>query len=142
MLTLSHNTNKLDKFSNKDYAMVQIRTGYIPEDFQQYTQSIVEGGPIGNFWGPRFLGVDENGQNILEDLNKDGVINEEDYQVIGNAYPDVTFGFSNTFTYKNWELYLHNHVIVWITKCIIVCWLNIRQERHGLRQISIKCLPD
>lgn len=104
MLTLSHNTNKLDKFSNKDYAMVQIRTGYIPEDFQQYTQSIVEGGPIGNFWGPRFLGVDENGQNILEDLNKDGVINEEDYQVIGNAYPDVTFGFSNTFTYKNWEL--------------------------------------
>ena len=43
MLTLSHNTNKLDKFSNKDYAMVQIRTGYIPEDFQQYTQSIVEG---------------------------------------------------------------------------------------------------
>ena len=32
--------------------------------------------------------------------------------------------------------------IVWITKCIIVCWLNIRQERHGLRQISIKCLPD
>ena len=50
------------------------------------------------------MGVDQNGQNILEDLNKDGVINEEDYQVIGNAYPDVTFGFSNTFTYKNWEL--------------------------------------
>lgn len=103
-LTLSHNTNKLEEFSNKDYAMVQIRTGYIPEDFQQYTQSIVEGGPIGNFWGPKFLGVDEKGQNILEDLNKDGVINEDDYQVIGNAYPDVTFGFSNTFTLKNWEL--------------------------------------
>jgi len=103
-LTLSHNTNKLKKFSNNDYAMVQIRTGYIPEDFQQYTQRIVEGGTIGNFWGPKFLGVDENGQNILEDLNKDGVINEEDYQIIGNAYPDVTFGFSNTLTYKNWDL--------------------------------------
>lgn len=104
ILTLSHNTNKLKKFSNDEYAMVQIRMGYIPEDFQQYTQRIVEGGPIGNFWGPRFLGVDENGQNILEDLNSDGVINEEDYQILGNAYPDVTFGFSNTFTYKQWEL--------------------------------------
>lgn len=104
VLTLSHNTNKLVKFSSDDYAMVQIRTGYIPEDFQQYTQRIVEGGPIGNFWGPRFLGVDKDGQNILEDLNQDGVINEDDYQVIGNAYPDLTFGFSNAFSYKNWEL--------------------------------------
>lgn len=34
----------------------------------------------------------------------DGVINEYDQTVIGDPNPDFTFGFSNTFTYKNWEL--------------------------------------
>lgn len=103
-LTLAHNKNLLKKFSNEEYAMVQIRTGYIPEDFQQYTERIIEGGPIGNFWGPHFIGVDENGQNILEDLNNDNIINENDYQVIGNAYPDITLGFSNMISWKQWEL--------------------------------------
>lgn len=34
----------------------------------------------------------------------DGVINEYDQTVIGDPNPDFTFGFNNTFTYKNWEL--------------------------------------
>lgn len=104
MLTLSHNTNKLVEFSNNDYAMVDIKTGYMGTDLKTHTERIVEGGPIGNFWGPKFLGIDENGQNVFEDVNKDGLINEEDNQVIGNAYPDVILGFSNMFSYKQWDL--------------------------------------
>ncbi len=34
----------------------------------------------------------------------DGVINEYDQTFIGDPNPDFTFGFTNTFTYKNWEL--------------------------------------
>lgn len=34
----------------------------------------------------------------------DGVIDEYDQMVIGNPNPDFTFGFTNTFNYKNWEL--------------------------------------
>ena len=34
----------------------------------------------------------------------DGVINEYDQTIIGDPNPDFTFGFTNTFTYKNWEL--------------------------------------
>ncbi|MBL4561262.1 MAG: TonB-dependent receptor [Labilibaculum sp.] len=34
----------------------------------------------------------------------DGVINEYDQTVIGDPNPDFTFGFTNTFSYKNWEL--------------------------------------
>lgn len=103
-LTLSRNTNKLVEFSNKEYAMVQIKTGYMGTDLKTHTERIVEGGPIGNFWGPKFLGIDANGQNVFEDLNKDGLMTEEDNQVIGNAYPDVIFGFSNSFAWKQWEL--------------------------------------
>jgi TonB-linked SusC/RagA family outer membrane protein len=34
----------------------------------------------------------------------DGVIDEHDQTVIGDPNPDFTFGFTNTFRYKNWEL--------------------------------------
>ncbi len=34
----------------------------------------------------------------------DGVINEYDQTVIGDPNPDFTFGFNNTFVYKNWDL--------------------------------------
>ncbi|KAA6300681.1 MAG: TonB-dependent receptor SusC [Candidatus Ordinivivax streblomastigis] len=34
----------------------------------------------------------------------DGVIDEYDQTIIGDPNPDFTFGFTNTFSYKNWEL--------------------------------------
>ncbi|MCR5243565.1 MAG: TonB-dependent receptor [Bacteroidales bacterium] len=40
----------------------------------------------------------------FEDLNKDGVINEKDRTDIGNPLPKFTFGWSNTFTWKNFDL--------------------------------------
>jgi TonB-linked SusC/RagA family outer membrane protein len=105
-LTLASNKNKMVKFSNDQYAMVQIRTGYMDTDLKTYLERIVEGGPIGDFWGPRFAGIDANGQNLFykKDGTKSGTITEDDYTVIGNAYPKLTFGFTNTFNYKNWDL--------------------------------------
>lgn len=102
--TFSRNRNKLVSFSNNDYAMVDIKTGYMGEDLKVYTERIVEGGAIGNFWGPKHLGFDANGDNIFEDLDESGTLNEKDNQVIGNAYPDFTFSLSNSFAYKNFDL--------------------------------------
>lgn len=95
-LVYSRNTNKLLSFSNEEFAILDIRTGYLSERFQQFTQRIVEGGPIGNFWRPKFLGTNETGENVFEDVNNDGKVNDLDDQVIGNALPDFTFGFTNT----------------------------------------------
>jgi TonB-linked SusC/RagA family outer membrane protein len=44
------------------------------------------------------------GQQLYEDKNNDGVINELDRDVIGYAQPDGVFGISNNFTYKNFDL--------------------------------------
>ena len=38
------------------------------------------------------------------DQNGDGVINDDDKVVLGQALPNVMGGFTNTFTYKNWSL--------------------------------------
>ncbi|NLR93956.1 SusC/RagA family TonB-linked outer membrane protein [Flammeovirga agarivorans] len=93
---------------------------------------IEEGQPLGNFYGWKALGVYstpedvmttkangekvpmKNGLNgnqpfeagdvIWEDLNGDGVINNDDRQIIGNAQPKFFGGFNNTFGYKGFSL--------------------------------------
>lgn len=38
------------------------------------------------------------------DLNKDGVINNDDRTTIGNGYPKFTWGWTNQFTYKGFDV--------------------------------------
>lgn len=38
------------------------------------------------------------------DVNGDGVIDTKDKTIIGNPHPDFTFGFTNNFKYKNFDL--------------------------------------
>jgi hypothetical protein len=42
----------------------------------------------------------------FKDLNGDGIINDKDRTNIGNANPNFTFGLTNTFQYRNFELTL------------------------------------
>ena len=39
-----------------------------------------------------------------QDINNDGVIDNDDRTVIGNPHPDFTFGFQNSLSYKNFDL--------------------------------------
>jgi TonB-dependent starch-binding outer membrane protein SusC len=80
------------------------------------------GDPIGAFYGYKALGVYssteevkvkngaanthpfQGGDIIFQDVNLDGIIDEADKKVIGNSVPDVFGGFSNTFSYKAFDL--------------------------------------
>jgi TonB-linked SusC/RagA family outer membrane protein len=42
----------------------------------------------------------------VKDINGDGVINSYDRTIIGNIQPDFTWGFANTFQYRNFSLYI------------------------------------
>lgn len=44
------------------------------------------------------------GDPKYRDLNGDGKINEKDFTIIGHGQPKFTGGFTNNFTYKNWDL--------------------------------------
>ncbi|WP_352432870.1 TonB-dependent receptor [Mucilaginibacter sp. PAMB04168] len=44
------------------------------------------------------------GDTEWEDVNNDGIIDDNDRQVIGNAQPDIYLGFVNNFTYKQFSL--------------------------------------
>lgn len=75
------------------------------------------GEPFGTMRGWEYLGVwgtdqeDEArsygqlpGMERYLDLDKNGVIDENDKKVIGSGYPDFTWGWSNRFSYKNFDL--------------------------------------
>ncbi len=69
---------------------------------------VKEGSPVGDFWGPVFDGIGDDGNFIFKDLNGDGVVEagfgQPDNQVIGNGLPDFELGWNNSFTYKNFDL--------------------------------------
>lgn len=84
---------------------------------------LTPGQEIGQFYGYKLIGLvqtadfDGNGKATypfpgpasiqhpgavkFQDTNKDGVIDIKDRQVLGNAQPDFTFGWTNNFTWKN-----------------------------------------
>ena len=72
---------------------------------------------LGSYWGLGYLGTwkpseaaeaakynEKPGDSHYEDVNGDGVINGDDYKIIGKGIPTTTLGWNNTFTYNKWTL--------------------------------------
>jgi TonB-linked outer membrane protein, SusC/RagA family len=63
------------------------------------------GRALGGFFGYIADGVDpETGQLIYRDLNQDGKVTSTDRTYIGDPNPDFTFGLTNSFSWKNFNL--------------------------------------
>lgn len=132
-LTLTHNKNKVVKLNNADQRLYGNVEWY--SEFNTATM-IAEGYPMGVFYGyqadgifrdtdeirnwavqvpddanPNVNKIDKNagvfpGDIKFRDINKDGKIDAADQTVIGDPNPDLTFGFTNTFTFKGFDLNL------------------------------------
>lgn len=59
---------------------------------------VTEGGDIGDFWGPIYDGVNDDGTWKFKDLNGDGKITRDDDTKIGNGLPNMELGWGNSFT--------------------------------------------
>jgi len=62
---------------------------------------VEEGGEIGDIYGTGYL-KDANGNFVITDEGR--YIADNELRKIGNYNPDFTLGFSNNFSYKNWNL--------------------------------------
>ncbi|MBK8193827.1 MAG: SusC/RagA family TonB-linked outer membrane protein [Lewinellaceae bacterium] len=64
--------------------------------------------PLGQLWGPVRTGVNDDGSIAYEDINGDGNLDIDafnlDQQKIGNGVPSFELGFNNTVTLGNFEL--------------------------------------
>jgi TonB-linked SusC/RagA family outer membrane protein len=64
---------------------------------------IREGEPVGTFYTLKEDGYDEKGRIKYVDKNNDGIINDDDKFITGDANPDFTYGFTTNLNYKGME---------------------------------------
>ncbi len=104
ILTANRNKNILEKFSNEEFTDKSYDLGWIGGSIGVNAQKIREGEALGTFYGPVWIGLDELGHDLFKNANPVGQVSPDDWEVIGNAFPDVTLGWSNYFTYKDFDL--------------------------------------
>ena len=129
-ITMSHNKNKVVALNDDSQVLYGSIDWWAP--FQTATMFKV-GQPMGVFYGYQTEGLFANEADILThatqtggsepyankidresgawvgdikfvDQNGDGIINDADQVVIGNPNPILTYGWTNTFTWREWEL--------------------------------------
>ncbi len=98
---ISMNRNKLEKLT-----LQQVYNYIKPSDIQsEYVVRMTPGKPLSQFWGYKSKGVDpETGMMIYEDRDGNGKITDSDKTWIGDPNPDFTFGMTNNFSYKGFNL--------------------------------------
>lgn len=98
---ISTNKNQLTK-------LVLSQVYYAAKTSENITEFVVRNEPghsLGGFYGYFSDGVDpETGELMYRDINNDGSITTSDKTYIGDPNPDFTFGMTNFFSYKNFDL--------------------------------------
>lgn len=102
-LNFSTNKNEVITLSNENFSRDQIllyaTSGVVSNGSS--TQIIEPGEALGTFYGRKYTGLDADGMETYQDADGDGAA---DLVVIGNANPDFTFGITNNFFWKNFDL--------------------------------------
>jgi TonB-dependent starch-binding outer membrane protein SusC len=111
-LSFAHNVQKIEKLSDEQYSTESVPTGDLHNVrgmSNEYAQVIMEGYPVGTFWGPKCLGIDTAGLYILDGYykfdsssNKDLFVVEDQY--LGNVQPKFSFGLGTTLSYWRFDL--------------------------------------
>ncbi len=112
-LNLSHNTNKVVSLAGSQNQLL------IPSSFDIAHSILKVGEPIYSIYAVRMLGTltadditkgvalfgaEKEGDPKYFDANGDGVIDANDRVIVGHPTPDYTWGITNTFKYKAFDL--------------------------------------
>jgi iron complex outermembrane receptor protein len=97
------NKNKVVNLGDRNFIITGIVSGAGLSDTR--AQIVLPGQPLGTFFGPKFLGFDASGNEILSTdpgrpERTTGPL-KDGRQILGDAQPDYTFGISNSINYKN-----------------------------------------
>ncbi len=98
------------------------------------THILKVGQTVGSFWGVKYTGVNaQTGDATFEDLDKNGVIDADDAQVLGKARPDFYGGLTNNLRYKNIDLMIATQFSVGnkVYNLIRPVWENLGYSNDG-----------
>ena len=114
-LNISFNKNKVETLGLTGAPIIAAQRA-VENDLTHITKLC---SPLGSYYGYIFDGVFANQQELdkypslpgtlvgdarFRDINNDGSITIEDQTVIGDNYPDFTYGISNTISFKGFDL--------------------------------------
>ncbi|WP_236032997.1 SusC/RagA family TonB-linked outer membrane protein [Algoriphagus pacificus] len=101
--------NEITQLSNEFYSADYLEFGFLPSPGNLGAAiRVTEGGKVGNFYGKKFAGFNEDGKWLF--LKADGSavtadqIAPEDLSIIGNGVPKYMASLNNSFRYKNFDL--------------------------------------
>ena len=119
---IAHNKNEVTSLGNSEYFI----PSFSSVGTLQYIDPLIVkvGEPLGTFYGYKFKGIIQSNEDLsqlptqtistvepgnpkFEDVNNDGVVNEQDRVILGNIQPKFTYGFNTKVTYKNWDLFVN-----------------------------------
>ena len=115
--TLSFNRNKITSLSDPSlgFNYTETTSGGVGENgiMNTNTQILVEGEPVGTFYGYKFFGINpssglwtyympDRGDGVTRYCDESTAV-EGDRQVLGSAQPIFTFGWNNSVRYGNWD---------------------------------------
>lgn len=93
-LTLSHNSNKLEKFTNEEFKGTEYRTAWLNSPIENYSQRLIEGESIGSFYGPKYDSITALGSMRATPADP------ARWECLGTAYPIMGIGWSNSLKWK------------------------------------------
>ena len=106
----STNDNEITELDGENPIVIRVARQPYGEIGEHAFRELVTGGKIGDFTGYVYKGVLQPGEvyapqpgttkpgmALFEDLNGDGIIDNNDREVIGNANPDFIWGWNNHF---------------------------------------------
>lgn len=105
----SYGKTKLSELSNDIYKASYLDLYLKPGvGTSEYFFRVQEGGEIGQFYGYEYAGVDESGNMLIYNNDGEAVpVSQADLtwkRYIGNGTPKHFLSWSNSLTYKNWDL--------------------------------------
>ncbi|CAM3659116.1 TonB-dependent receptor [Pontibacter korlensis] len=113
-LNFARNKNEVGSLSSNvdNLNVTQRLEGYLNLDgWTGQSVSLVEPGlPLGTFYTARYIGYDQNTQQTIyqtpqgELVTADQLRTPDDFQIVGQALPKFTYGWSNNFNYKSFDL--------------------------------------
>jgi TonB-dependent starch-binding outer membrane protein SusC len=101
--------NTISELSNEFYSADFLEFGGLPSPGNLGNAiRVTEGGKVGNFFGKKFAGFNEDGKWLFFKADGSAVtadqIATEDLSIIGNGVPKFMASLSNSFQYKNFDL--------------------------------------
>ncbi|EAZ80855.1 SusC/RagA family TonB-linked outer membrane protein [Algoriphagus machipongonensis] len=107
-LTANTQINEITSLSNDVFTVSWIETGGLPSPGNLGNAiRVEEGGAVGNFYGKKFAGFNEDGKWLFYKADGStgtaGEMSQEDLTIIGNGVPKYMASLNNVFRYKGFD---------------------------------------